>query len=441
MEVDNLKDTKKQDSKKPLIGFLPCFYSMGEAIPLIKIAKTYQDMGGRVIFFSHKGEYEHFAEEIDCDIIELSNILENLSKKGKKMFEQGKDLVKNLKNIYIPETIEKAVSEEINAFTKKNIKLVVSSFNLTTSISARAANIPLITVVSGVTIPPFYESGYVTFPDNFENPFTIFLPKTLKNRFMQWFLLNNKMLINSFNKIAKKYNVCKYNNFNEIILGDHTFVCDDFTFLGINSSKDFPRENFIGPIIGSKTFDKKKKDIDSDLTVHLKKPGKSIVVIMGSTGNRSLFLKILKTLNQTNYNVIAVYTNLLDENEIPKTSENILFKKFVPLDEILKKVDLAIVHGGRGTIYQVAYSGKPAICFPMFMEHQGNVDNLIRQGSAVRLSKKFFKKELLLESINNIFSNYESYQQHAQQLADSLQKESGEIKAAKRLFEIIMLYQ
>jgi UDP:flavonoid glycosyltransferase YjiC (YdhE family) len=312
---------------------------------------------------------------------------------------------------------------------------------LTTSISARAANIPLITVVSGVTIQPFYESGYVTFPDNFENPLTFYLPKTLKNRFMQWFLLNNKMLIRSFNKIAKKYNFCKYNNFNEIILGDHTFVCDDFTFLGIDSSKEFPRENFIGPIVGSKTFDKKNKDIDSDLAAHLKKPGKSIVVIMGSTGNRSLFLKIVDALNQTNYNVIAVYTNLLDENEIPKTSGNILFKKFVPFDEILRKVDLAIVHGGRGTIYQVAYSGKPAICFPMFMEHQGNVDNLIRQGSAVRLSKKFFKKELLIKSINNIFSNYESYQQHAQQLAESLQKESGEIKAAKRLFEIIKLYQ
>ena len=441
MQKDNLEDTIKKDSEKPLIGFLPCFYSMGETIPLIKIAQSYQEMGGRVIFFSHRGEYEHFAEEIDCDIFELSNILENLSKKGKKMFEQGKDLVKNLKNIYTPATIDKAVAEEINAFTKKNIKLVVSSFNLTTSISARAANIPLITVVSGVTIPLYYESGFVTFPDNYENPFTFFLPKIIKNRFMQWFLLNNKMLIRPFNKVAKKYNVSQYNNFNEIILGDHTLVCDDFTFLGVNSSKESPRENFIGPIVGSKTFDKKEKSIDSDLTAHLEKPGKSIVLIMGSTGNRSLFLKIVKALDQTNYNVIAVYTNLLNNNEIPKTSENILFKKFVPLDEILKKVDLAITHGGRGTIYQIAYSGKPAICFPMFMEHQGNVDNLIRHGSAVRLSKKFFKKEILLQSIDNIFRKYESYQQRAQQLAKSLQKDSGEIKAAKRLFEIMKLYQ
>jgi len=41
MGKDNFEDTIKQDSDKPLIGFLPCFYSMGETIPLIKIAKSY----------------------------------------------------------------------------------------------------------------------------------------------------------------------------------------------------------------------------------------------------------------------------------------------------------------------------------------------------------------------------------------------------------------
>jgi len=441
MHKNKMKDTIRQDSEKPIIGFLPCFYSMGETIPLIKIAKSYKDLGGRVIFFSHRGEYEHLAEEAGCDIIQLNDILENISKEGKHMFKQGTGVVKNWKKAYTPKIIKKAVEEEIRAFTKNNIRLVVSSFNLTTSISARAADIPIVTVVSGVTIPPYYESGYITFPVNYEYLFTKIFPSKIKNRLIQWILLHNKMLVRAFNKIAKKYNVPLYKNFNDIILGDHTFVCDDLTFLGINPSKEFPRENFIGPIVGGKTFDKKKIDMDLDLTAHLKKPGKSIVLIMGSTGARPLFLEIVEVLSQTKYNVIAVYTNLLNKNEVPKTGDNIFFKDFVALDEILKKVDLAITHGGRGTIYDIAYSGKPAICIPMFMEHQGNVDNLVRQGSAVRLSKKFFKKEILLQSIDNIFSNYDIYLKNAQQLSKSLQKESGEKKAAKRLFKIMELYQ
>ena len=158
---------------------------------------------------------------------------------------------------------------------------------------------------------------------------------------------------------------------------------------------------------------------------------------MGSTGVKSIFLEIINELSKTNYNVIAVYTNLLDKNNLPEVADNILLKKFVPLGNILKHVDLAITHGGRGTIYQIADSGTPAICIPFFQEHQGNIDNLVRKGCAIRLSKKFFKKEMLLKSIDKIFRNYENYLINAQKLSKLLQNERGEEVAAKRIFEIL----
>ena len=422
--------------EKPLIGFFPCFYSIGETIPLIKIAKSYLDLGGRVIFFSHRGEYEYLAEQLDCKIVYLSDILEKLTKEGKLMFTENTAFIKNVKKIYNHDFVKNAIAEEIRAFHQTNIALCVSSFNLTTSISARAAHVPLVTVVSGAALPIYYKSGYGTFPDNFENIFTRFLPDSIKNFGVRWFILHNKMLVRPFNRISKQYDVPSYKYFNDLIIGDQTFVCDDLAFLGVRPSEAHPSNNFIGPIIGGNISEREKLNLDNDVTAFLNKPGKKIVLSMGSTGFKELFLQIVNTLNEKEYRVIAVYTNLLTAEKIPKTHENILWKKFVPLDKVLEQVDLAIIHGGRGTVYQVAYAGKPAICYPLLMEHEGNVGNLVRYKCGIRLSKKFFAPETLLKAIAEIFSDYEKYRHHAQILTESLQKQPGEVVAAQRLMEI-----
>jgi hypothetical protein len=60
---------------KLLIGFFPAFSSMGETIPLVKIAKSYIDMGGKAIFFSHSDKFEYLAESIGCKIVRLGHLL------------------------------------------------------------------------------------------------------------------------------------------------------------------------------------------------------------------------------------------------------------------------------------------------------------------------------------------------------------------------------
>jgi UDP:flavonoid glycosyltransferase YjiC (YdhE family) len=161
---------------------------------------------------------------------------------------------------------------------------------------------------------------------------------------------------------------------------------------------------------------------------------------MGTSGEKQLFLNIIEALNKTDYNVIVVYSNILDKNNLPVTNDNILFKKFVPSTELLMKdIDLAIVHGGRGTIYTTAYSGKPAIGIPMFLEQQSNINNLVKHGAALRVSKKYFKEYEFLNAINKIFSNYNVYLNNAQILAKKLTRENGSKIAAQRLNEIIKL--
>jgi UDP:flavonoid glycosyltransferase YjiC (YdhE family) len=196
-------------------------------------------------------------------------------------------------------------------------------------------------------------------------------------------------------------------------------------------------ENFIGPIFHRDIVRERQDDINNEIMNHLKRPGRSILLSMGSIPNKPIFSKIIEALNKTEYNVIAIYTKVLKKDELPKTNENILLQEYVPsVKNILEHIDLAITHGGRGTIYSVAYSGKPAIAIPLQFEQQFNIDCLVRHGSAIKLSKRYFSQTQLLNDIDYIFDNYPKFSENAKILATTLSKDMGEKRAADRIFEI-----
>lgn len=396
-------------------------------------------LGGKAIFFSRdiQRKYEYLAKDIGCKVIRLQPMGE-VFKKGKKKFKKKKTKwVKWYEKVYSKEIIKPLIEEEITALKKTGVAYVLASHYLTLSISARAAQIPLVTLISGTLSPPYFRSGYVTLPEDYENIFTLVLPQFIKNSIAKWSFLNSKLMVKDFNSVAKEYNVKQFKHFTDLFLGDYTFVCDDINLLGLKPTKDFPLDNYVGPIAGE-LFNKQDKMLDGDIKNHLKRSTRTILFITGSFFNKQLFLRILDTLNQTNYTVIAVYTTVLKKEDLPETNDNILLKQFLPSAlKINKMVDLAIIHGGRGTTYTAAYSGKPVIGIPASPEHKYNIDNLVRNGTAIRISKKFFKPEHLLDAIDTIFSNYDKFLSNAKLLVKKLSKDPGEMKAVDRLIEIV----
>jgi UDP:flavonoid glycosyltransferase YjiC (YdhE family) len=422
-------DSSLRLDKKPLVGFFPRFFGMGETYPLIKIAKRYSDLGGEVVFFSHGGEYEYLAKEQKFEIIKVEPMIRNPSKY--LMQHKEKDLIEVIK-------------EEALCFKKTGIKaLVQTNVFFDCLLAPRVIEIPLISVISGPWILIYCTTGkdIPTYPDNSENYFTRLVPQSFKNRFFKWHSLVYKgPVTKKINKLAKKLSIdvhfkCK----TDLILGDHTLICDDIEFLGVKPTREFPLENYVGPILPDDSHMAEERQLDFDIEKHLKRSGKHILLTMGSSLQwKELFLKILKILNETSYNVIATYTTILKEDELPDLNDNILLKKFIPNITLLnKRVDLAVIHGGRGTVYTAAYSGKPVIGIPLHSEQQYNLDCLCRCGSAIRLSKKFFEEKDLLNAIEKIFSNYETYLHNAQNLANKLPKPEGAERAAQRIVEIL----
>jgi UDP:flavonoid glycosyltransferase YjiC (YdhE family) len=418
----------KDTDKIPSIGVFPGFFDIGETYPLLKIAENYEHLGGKVFVYSHGGEYEDIANDSGFNIKRIQPIASGPDVTRyfiQKNDEEIIDLIKNQKDV----------------FTKDNIAaLIQTSSYLDCILSANYAKIPVISVISGTLSTPFFQAKYATFPDNMESYITKIIPGFIKNRITNWHTLHYKgPVTRKFNRLAEKLGIEKnFRYFQDIRSGDYTLISDDKEFLGLSYNKEFPNGNFIGPILSDDLLNTKNKP-DPELEKHLKQWDKSILLTMGSSKiMKSLFSDILDILNDTDYGVIATYTSFFDENNLPKVNSNILLKKFIPnISEINKKVDLAIIHGGRGTVYNAAFSGKPSIGYPLNGEQQFNIDSIVRHESAIRLSKTFFDKKKLLYTINDIFENYEFYLENAKKLSKKLQPSDGGKKAASRILKIV----
>jgi UDP:flavonoid glycosyltransferase YjiC (YdhE family) len=425
-------------NKKPLIGFFPTATSLADTGRLVMIAKRYRDLGGKSIFFSHGLKYENIPKENGFKVKRVNPILSE--EEIKKFWELTSNT--NIKNymktsFFTKKWIEENVKNEIDVFKKTGINMIVSAYNYTCSISARAAKIPYISILADMG---FFN---IRVPDAFENFFTRRLPQSFKVRILNWYTTRAKMFLRSHNKVAKKYNITPFKHTRDLLLGDYNLETNAIEFINIFPNQlYFPPENYIGPILLDGLFTNKssnfeKNKIENEIKLHLKKPEKSIFVNLGSVGHEKLILKILKTLNETNYKIIVLYNQTLNKNELKPLNNNILVKKFIPsIEKIHEMVDLSIIHGGQGTVYAAAYAGKPIIGFPYQGEQVRNIEKFAGHGSGLILSTKYFNKKQLISGIKQIFSNYNKYLNKAQKLAKNLPPPKGDKNAVRRIIEI-----
>lgn len=420
------------DLKNSLVGFFPLFFNLAETGGAVLIAKEYMKMGGRAIFFSHGGEYEYLAEEIGCKVIKVKPFYDD------EFLDSVWKYIKleTLKNPF-SKTLEEFVQEEIKAYKRTNVDLIVSTNNFPCVISARVENIPLICVTPKVIF------NFTKYPDSADILLTRLLPEFIKLRLLNIIAPKIKMWVGPFTKLAKKYNVPVPRYEYDLVKGDVTLYVNYPDLIRLDNTKISKNEIFTGPLILDELFKRTIKNIDvekeeNEIEKHLRRKGRSILFSFGSSGYKETYLKVLGALNKTDYNVIAVYDNIVKENELPEVNENILLKKFVPsIMNINKKVDLAILHGGQGTVFTAAYSGKPVIGFPMQFEQHLNLEILSRKGTAIIASRKNFKEQTLLKYIREIFDNYDRYLMNSKKLAESLPPPDSHVRCARFIADYI----
>ena len=105
----------KKNNSKPLIGFFPLTFNLAETGRAILVAKRYVELGGKALFFSHGGTYEHLIKDFGFEFIrvkpifneETVNHIISVNRREKKGVP------------YSSSFLREAVKEEVKAFVEK----------------------------------------------------------------------------------------------------------------------------------------------------------------------------------------------------------------------------------------------------------------------------------------------------------------------------------
>ena len=96
--------------------------------------------------------------------------------------------------------------------------------------------------------------------------------------------------------------------------------------------------------------------------------------------------------------------------------------------------DLAVIHGGIGTVMTAALAGKPVVGVGMQMEQVANLASLERLGFAIRVRKSRNPSRKVQEAIAKLL-NDKSAKAKAAEFAESVARWDGARLAAEKLVE------
>uniref|UniRef100_A0A1B0A5W2 UDP-glycosyltransferases domain-containing protein n=1 Tax=Glossina pallidipes TaxID=7398 RepID=A0A1B0A5W2_GLOPL len=113
---------------------------------------------------------------------------------------------------------------------------------------------------------------------------------------------------------------------------------------------------------------------------------------------------IFQVLSNLKQNVIWKWDDLTNT---PGVSKNIIYKQWIPHDDILAhpNLKLFITHAGKGGVAEAQYHGVPMVALPAFADQPGNAAKMVASGYGIRLDLLTLTDNQLRRAINEVLTN------------------------------------
>lgn len=352
IETSNNTSTITTDEDKPLMLIFP-YDVAAHYLRCIKLAR-YLSNHFRIKFLYSK-RYHSFLQSHGYDTFNCRSLDADRVQKEVERF--------SFNWIDDPET-ELIYLDQVRAITEEKADAVLSDFSPTLKMAAESTGVTHFALKNG------YMTKYYALVRKMPTRHRLY-------RMLKWlpnFILDPltsfgeqqyfRHLHRPFAKIRKKYRLSRKASYPDELEGDVNLICD---LPQLFPQKDLPTNyRFISPLF----YDMSSTSIDlKDLIDRSKK---TLFVSMGSTGNWSKAVFLNSDLYKK-YNIVTAG----DTARVVK-GENVLSYAFINMHDVLPYADLAICHGGNGTIYQALSYGLPIVCRTTQFEQAWNVAALER---------------------------------------------------------------
>lgn len=402
----------------PNLLFAPETLNIAETTRMLEIARAVQG-DFTPVFSGYDGNFAPLVEKASFPYHKLQPVLtlqrvEELWK-ADRMERGGK--------FFTEAELSERVANELKLFEQVKPAAIVMGFTLSVYISARAAGIPLVVVAPLPFTRPFFEAGLGAWPDALNVAPLRWLPQRWLDGLVNWFGLHTRIWTRPINQVARRYGVPPFKRLVDLFEGDYTLVTDIPELTGLHTLP--PTWRYVGPI-----FARLEGEVPPEVQ-RLPRNRPWIYFAMGSSGNREIVLHVLELLGQMPYQIIAPIKAHLVEASV-SVPDNVCVLDWVPAHKVNPLADVAVIHGGQGTVQTAVASGTPFVGIGMQPEQEANIDLIARQGCAIRLRKYDVTTANLCDAIEQLLHDPQA-RQRARDLQTLSQQWDGPANVARFL--------
>ncbi len=416
--------------------FPHCAY-LSETSRMIAVYKELENKGIDVIMATHGGPYEELlkTENIPYFIVEPYMDTERA-----QQFVATNRGDNGLKGFYETDELREHVQSEIAFFKKHKIDKIISGFTLSCVVSARVAKVKLAVTHLGSYVPPIFENKLLPGFMMLDNWLTRKIPKQWKIYFVNWIIPRTKLFTKEFNIIAKEFGIKPFKSMQEVMMGDTIIATDVPEILGLSEEEmnrkqiaykklyNYPFKVKYGGAIYAKFFGEVPEDVREFLETDKKK------VYVAMTSSRIDYIKLVYESLIELENLRVVFCSTVHELNLESKS-HILVKKYLPSHEVMPLTDLAVIHGGQGSVQTAISSGTPIIGFPLHSEQALNVALMEKHGAGKLLRISQVDKVMLQETLIEILED-SSYKRNMVKLKDYQDRVDGPKRVADIMIEL-----
>jgi len=361
---------------KRTLLFAPCAFNLAETSRMVEIAKAVArhpaaSQAFDIHFISDGGDFEPMIEKHG---FALTRLQPRLTKEKIELI--GKvDRGEKFTPAFSDKELVARVNSEVACLRALHPVAAVTGSYVTIPVTCRVLHIPLVWVVQSTWLPEFFCHG-AGMTDNLRPAAVKAVADWLILRFINFWI--GYGFLNGINRTAKHFGVPGYQSIFEFWRGDFALVAEPPEFSGISLP---PNHAFIGPLVPQDEF-----SIPAEIAA-IPRDKPLIYFAMGSSGTPGIVAKILESFAATPYRVIAPVKFQLEQVSGVRVPPNVLVTDWVPAVQVNKMADLAVIHGGVGTVMAAALAGKPVVGVGMQMEQVANLACLERLGFAIRVGK------------------------------------------------------
>lgn len=411
------------DENRKILVFAPCAYNMAETTRMIEIAKGIRNHGEAVKMFhiqfiSDGGNLEYLVEKEGFPLKRMDPRLTEKQIQNIAKVDRGEKFSPALPL----EVILQKIENEIRYFEEIKPAAVITGSYMTVPVSCRKTNIPLVWVIQSTWLEGFFAHGAGMTDGIRFKPLKMVVDWLILGFINFWIRTG---FLSSINKAAHHFGVDGYKSIFDYWKGDITLVAEPPEFSGAQLP---PHHYFTGPLIAGQNFPLPK----GLLEIPRDKP--LIYFAMGSSGTPLIVANILRGFEGKPYRVIAPIGFFLEKTPGVKIPDNVFVTDWLPALEVNKMADLAVIHGGIGTVMTAVYAGKPVVGIGMQMEQVANLSCLVRQGFAIRIPKSKDPSQKVQRAIAELL-NDDRAKDKAWEFSKIMAGWDGPRMAAERIYE------